>query len=104
MRNKIVAVIAFMMLLEGAAFANPWPTGVSYKQSNNVDLDYYSNQQNYTINSKHKAGNRVYSTSNNTSNIWYKESDTYKGQTLATTGVSDTTTTGQSVYSGWLSQ
>jgi hypothetical protein len=105
MFKKIAALIAFALTVQGVAYAEAWPANVNYKQSNKVGIDYYSDDQNFTINTKHEAGNRVYSTSNNTSNIFFKENDAWKGDTLAETSASDTTVTGQSTYgAGWTSQ
>lgn len=115
--KKITTVIAVMIALEGMACAGNIPTKTmggkdfTFKQSSNVSITYYTTNAattpavntDYVTNTKNGAGNRLYSSSNNTSNIWYKEDDTWKGKDVAGTGA-EMKTIGNSDYSGWSSQ
>ena len=47
-------------------------------------MDYNANSVDYAIAAKHYSGNRIYYTTNNTSNIYYVEDDAYKGTTAVT--------------------
>ena len=102
--KKIILTIAALVALEGLALAG---TGVpaapfSFKPSNNVSVYYATDQANasgqaYLVNTRHSAGDRVYSSTNATSNIWYK--------TATASGVgAEGLAAGESVYSGWSSQ
>lgn len=58
-----------------------------YGLSNRVYLDYSTdttNYQDYRLGCKHLSGNREFYTTNQTSKIYYHESDTYKGSTALT--------------------
>ena len=54
-----------------------------YGLSNNVWMDYTvgNNYQDYALGDKHRSGNREYFTTNQTTLIYYYESDDYKGDT-----------------------
>ena len=114
MYKKLLSLVAFALLIEGAAFAGNIPTTTAggaqftFKASNNVGMDYIVDSttaaQAYTINAKNVAGNRVFSSSNNTSNIWYKEDNAWKGKPVTDSAVTKSTTAGDSTYSGWSSQ
>lgn len=112
MTKKIVFSIALLLLAQGMAFAAAsaknatelQTTGIKFTPSNNVKVFYFSDTQNYTINSKHKAGDRQYSTSNKTSNIWYTTATAGSEISASTT---PTTTTGADAAdygSGWTAQ
>jgi len=98
--KKFIAVIAVMIAFEGMAFAAgkiPATTmggkAFTFKPSSNVDVTYYTNNAganatgtintNYVANTKNQSGNRLFSSSNNTSNLWYQEKDTWKGGKIA---------------------
>lgn len=100
--KKFIAVIAVMVAFEGMAFAaGKIPTttmggkAFTFKPSSNVDVTYYTTNAgtstagtvntNYVANSKNKSGNRLFSSSNNTSNLWYLEDDAWKGKDVAGT-------------------
>lgn len=78
----------------------------TFKPSNNVTTTYYvdaaTSAQNYTVNAKNTAGNRAYSSSNMTSNIWFQENDAWKGKIVS--DAAEVTDAGESTYSGWSSQ
>jgi hypothetical protein len=59
------------------------PTSCSYGLSHNVYMDYTpgNSNQDYALGRKHRGGNREFYTTNMTSNIFYYESDDYKGAT-----------------------
>jgi len=109
MYKKIIAIAAFVLAMNGIAFAaGKIPSGgtFTFKPSTNVDMTYHvdlaGNAQAYTANSKNTAGNRVFSSSNATSNIWYKEDTAWKGKDIANSA--EMATPGESTYSGWSSQ
>jgi hypothetical protein len=62
------------------------PAPATYGLSNKVYLDYNAAtlQQNYKLGCKHLGGNREFYTTNNTSQIFFWESDSYKGSTVLT--------------------
>lgn len=111
MMKKICAAAALLLAMQGLAYATlsggPLSsTGISFTPSNNVKVFYFSDGQNYTINAKHDAGDRKYSTSNKTSNIWWI-ADT-AGTALTASGV-PTTVTGETdaeyvALTGWSAQ
>jgi len=77
-------------------------TPFSFKGSNNVSITYYADTdpaQAYVANTKHTSGDRVNSSSNNTSNIWYQ-----KVEVTSAIADSEMTTPGESTYSGWTAQ
>lgn len=121
--KKIIAIIVLMIAFEGMAFATgKIPTTTmggkpfTFKPSSNVDISYYTTNAgtstagtvnvNYVANSKNTSGNRIYSTSNNTSNMWYKEDDAWKGKDVAgtTAALTDPAAAADTNYSGWSSQ
>lgn len=121
--KKIVAIVAVMMALEGMAFAAgkiPATTmggkTFTFKPSTNVDVAYYTTNgatstagtvnTNYVANTKNSSGNRIFSSSNNTSNIWFKENDSWKGTNVAGTSaaITDPAAAADTNYSGWSSQ
>ena len=59
------------------------PTSCTYGLSHNVYMDYTMGNlyQSYALGCKHRAGNREFYTTNNTSQIYYWEADSYKGAT-----------------------
>jgi hypothetical protein len=63
-----------------------------FSLSNKVHVDYVADSVDYAMGAKHFSGNRIYYTTNNTSNIYYLENDDYKG----TTGVLTIPDIGQS--------
>ena len=108
--KRVILTVASIIAFSGMAYAGGIPLAAgtfefTFKPSNNVGSSYFvdGNNQNYVANTKHEAGNRVYSSSNNTSNIFYLEDADYKGQTLDATGVEETTP-GESTYGTWTSQ
>ena len=81
----------------------------SFNPANNVIIDYFTLSANpkvdYTTAAKNTNGNRVYSTSNNTTSIWFQESNLWKGLDLDEDAIPDIqsymTSVGQSTYTGW---
>ncbi|BDV43136.1 hypothetical protein GURASL_20590 [Geotalea uraniireducens] len=124
--KKTVLVIGAIIALEGIAFAaGKIPTATmsgkafTLKPSSNVEVSYYTTNgttnaagtinTNYIANTKNISGNTVFSSSNNTSNIYYQENDDWKGKTLAESGVAmtDPTKTTDTDYAnagGWSSK
>jgi hypothetical protein len=105
--KKVLFVLAFVVALEGMSFAGTGAPAApfTFKQSNNVSIEYTvggtggtATAQSYIVNTKHAAGDKVYSTSNATSNIWFK---TVAVSLTASAGIQ---TAGESTYSGWSSQ
>jgi hypothetical protein len=47
-------------------------------------MAYSANSVDYGLAAKHYSGNRIFYTTNNTSNIFYVEQDSYKGTTGVT--------------------
>lgn len=57
----------------------------SYGLSNNVVMSYsQSLGQDYALGDKHQSGNREFLTTNQTTNIYYNESNDYKGKSTLT--------------------
>ena len=120
MKKRILVAVTLVIMSAAGAYAAG--TGIpaftdaaqskafTFKPSNNVTFYYNvdgsggSTAQNYIVNTKNAAGNRIFSSSNNSSNIWYKESDTYKGKTIADVNSDIMTTVGESTYGNWSSQ
>lgn len=117
MKNKIIASLSFLLLVAGTAFAGTTPLNTkdgdtsspfTFKQSNNVTIAYAvggtTSAQKYAAASKNKAGDKFFSTSNDNSNIYFKQDTTYIGldatNTVATTAVG----TGVLTSTGWTSQ
>ena len=111
MMKKILAAAALLLAMQGLAYATMSggalsSTGISFTPSNNVKVFYFSDGQNYTINSKHDAGDRKYSTSNKTSNIWWISAT---AGTALTASDTPTTVTGETdagyvAATGWSAQ
>lgn len=97
------AILAYTSLSFAANVDLTTVTGLTFRPSANVKVFYGKDtgSQNYVLNSKHKAGDRTYSTSNNTSAIWYNTAIAAGTDLTATGGI---TTPGESTYSGWSSQ
>lgn len=122
--KKIIVLAAAMLALQGIAFAGGIPTttmggkAFTFKQSTNVSVSYFTTNgstatagtvnTDYAVNTKNSSGNRVFTSTNNTSNIWYQEDDAWKGLTVTGTGVPSlgATDVGKSDFSGtdWKSQ
>ncbi|WP_306532701.1 hypothetical protein [Geobacter sp.] len=124
--KKFIAVIAVMIALEGMAFAaGKIPTttmggkAFTFKSSSNVDVTYYTTNAatntagtvntDYVANTKNTSGNRLFSSSNNTSNLWYQEDNDWKGKDVAgtTKAIADFSKGKDSDYDaagGWSSQ
>ena len=103
--KKTILVLSFIIAAASYSFAGTGaPTGgtFTFKVSNNVSVAYYTDAttkaQAYVANTTHSSGDRIYSSSNATSNIWYKV------VTVGTAATTGTTTAGESTYSGWSSQ
>ena len=95
----IVAFAGQAVALSGVAadFGTASQTGETmlYSLSNKVHMDYNANSVDYGLAAKHFSGDRIFYTTNNTSNIFYLENDTYKGTTATTAPtVGATTITG----------
>lgn len=108
--KKAIFAVASIFVFSSLVYAGGIPVAsdtvkFTFKPSNNVGMTYFTddNKQNYVANSKHQAGNRLYSSSNNSSNIWFKESATYVGQAIAS-ATGTMTTPGESTYDSWSSQ
>ena len=122
MKKTLIISAAIIAVTAGTSFAaGKIPTTTigtkpfTFKQSSNVEISYWTTNGataapatpnvNYVANSKNASGNRVFSSSNNTSNVWYQENDAWKGSTIAATGkemktpASNTDTD----YAGWSS-
>ncbi|RQW84306.1 MAG: hypothetical protein EHM79_14210 [Geobacter sp.] len=99
--KRVILAAASIIALSGMAYAGNIPTDSSFtfKPSNNVGSSYFEDDQNYVANTKHAAGTRIYSSSNNTSNIWYKE--VTKASVVTD---NDVIAPGESLYDGWTSQ
>lgn len=104
--KKVIFAIATLMAFSSLAHAGGLPTvsTFTFKASANVSTSYFTdqNKQNYTVNTKHTAGNRTYSSSNTTSSVWYKEVAANVGKNLTDAG-NENSTPGESTYSGWTS-
>ncbi|MEI6207184.1 MAG: hypothetical protein WCP20_10400 [Desulfuromonadales bacterium] len=107
--KKTIIAIAGIVVLQGSAYAGTGVPGgqFTFRQSNNVSIYYDTSgtggtptAQDYVVNSVHFSGNRIYSTTNATSNIWYKTIAV--GSSASAAGV----TVGQSTYdvATWTSQ
>ena len=120
MYKKMIWAFALLLAMQGSAFAaltgvsivtvtvDPNSIAFSFTPANNVIIDYNTLTANpkvdYTTAAKNTNGNRVYSTSNNTTSIWFQESDDWKGVALTGTLTGITaymTSVGQSTYTGW---
>ena len=86
----ITMALAFVVIFSGTVFAatsygimtfGTTPETMTYGLSHNVYMDYNGTSTDYALGVKHKSGNREYYTTNNTSNLYYKEDDDYKGDT-----------------------
>ena len=122
MYKKMIWAFALLLALQGSAYAtltgvsiiteilDPNSIVFSFNPANNVIIDYYTvltanPKVNYTTASKNTNGNRVYSTSNNTTSIWFQESDDWKGLDLQLKAIPNIklymSDVGQSTYTGW---
>ena len=116
MKNKtMIAVLSLLMVLAfcvpamAGDLANLYGhidvggSGASYDLSNNVYMDYSNdvptNAQYYGLSAVHSGGNRMYSTTSETSVIWWKTVD--KGNSNPD-NITETWTSGQFV-SPWAS-
>ena len=98
MKKLLIAMMALTLVMASAVpvFAVAATSGVitlgnaggtyensEYGLSNNVWMTYSmgNNYQDYALADKHRSGNREYQTTNNTTLIYYFESDDYKGNT-----------------------
>ena len=103
-KSILVAVVA-VLAVGGLAFGGALPsnTNFTYSPANNVYVDYVADtgKMNFTISTKNHAGDRVYSTSNNTTAIWFQQNTAqWRGTTLASTNIAPTVA-GLSNYTGW---
>lgn len=104
MRMKIVISAAILvMAMGGMAFADSLPDtsdSFKYSLSSDVTFSYFTdgtagNSVHYVMNSKNKAGNRLFSSTDVTSKIFYKEDDTnYPGKDMVDMGSYDMDTPG----------
>nr|6VK9_1 Chain 1, Geopilin domain 2 protein [Geobacter sulfurreducens]6VK9_3 Chain 3, Geopilin domain 2 protein [Geobacter sulfurreducens]6VK9_5 Chain 5, Geopilin domain 2 protein [Geobacter sulfurreducens]6VK9_B Chain B, Geopilin domain 2 protein [Geobacter sulfurreducens]6VK9_D Chain D, Geopilin domain 2 protein [Geobacter sulfurreducens]6VK9_F Chain F, Geopilin domain 2 protein [Geobacter sulfurreducens]6VK9_H Chain H, Geopilin domain 2 protein [Geobacter sulfurreducens]6VK9_J Chain J, Geopilin len=90
----------------------------TFKPSTNVSVSYFTTNgatstagtvnTDYAVNTKNSSGNRVFTSTNNTSNIWYIENDAWKGKAVSDSDVTalGTGDVGKSDFSGteWKSQ
>lgn len=120
--KKVIALIAALAAMPAMAFAGNIPTKTmgdkdfTFKPSTNVSVSYFTTggtstgvvNTDYAVNTKNSSGNRVFTSTNNTSNIWYIEKDEWKGKTVSDSGVTalGTGDVGKSDFSGteWKSQ
>lgn len=100
---SLAVVLAFASIASAATSDISAVTGITFKPSSNVIVMYASDtgKQNYVLDSKHTAGDKTFSTSNNTSTVWF--TDTIAAGTALTAGAG-MQTPGESTYSGWSSQ
>lgn len=123
--KKIITIVATLLAMQGIAVAEggiPTKTmggkDFTFKPSTNVSVSYFTTNgatstagtvnTDYAVNTKNSSGNRVFTSTNNTSNIWYIEKDEWKGKTVSDSGVTalGTGDVGKSDFSGteWKSQ
>jgi len=121
--KKIITIVATLLAMQGIAVAEggiPTKTmgdkAFTFKPSTNVSVSYFTTggtstgvvNTDYAVNTKNSSGNRVFTSTNNTSNIWYIEKDEWKGKTVSDSGVTalGTVDVGKSDFSGteWKSQ
>ncbi len=109
MLKKLIAITALSIAVQGVAFAGTLPTNLTFKPSANVGIDYGTSgtagtatAQDYYIVTKHSSGDRIYASSNATSNIYFKRDDAWKGKTIAeiTSGYT-APGAGESTFTGW---
>ncbi|MFP3871214.1 MAG: hypothetical protein ACLFVT_10105 [Syntrophobacteria bacterium] len=98
MKKLMIAIMALTLLMAFSLPANAVTDGEQndnvitfgtsnteeYGLSNNVYMDYdvgSTNNQDFALGDKHMSGNREYYTTNQTTLIYYFESDDYKGKT-----------------------
>jgi len=116
MLRKIVAVVVIITALEGVALAatvmittltGSASGSFNFKPSKDVVMVYLNDgatsPQAYTLSAKHTSGDRLYSASNISPNIWYKTDATTlaAGTALTTSTTGLPTVAGESVYTGW---
>lgn len=99
---SIAVVVAFASIASaGTNVLLTTVTTLTFKPSANVVVFYQTDagKQNYCLNSKHNAGDKIYSSTNTTSALWYKTAVAGTAAT-ASDGI---TNPGESTYSGWSS-
>ena len=118
--KKIIALTVITLAVAGTAFAGGIPSttmggkAFTFKQSSNVGIVYDTDggtatgviNVNYALNTKNQSGNRVFSSSNQTSNVWYQEDDAWKGKAITDSAVTKVATPGSAAdanYTGWSS-
>ena len=109
MLKKLIAIAAVSIAAQGVAFAGALPTGLTFKPSANVGTDYATSgtagtatAQDYYIVTKHSSGDRIFASSNATSNIYFKKDDAWKGKALSDNPANYTApTAGESTFTGW---
>jgi len=111
MFKKIVFTVASLLAMQGLAMAASTQSGkaleaigVKFTPSNNVKTFYFSDAQNYTVNAKHTAGDRQYSTSNKVSNIYYTAVASGTDITAASTPTTITGAESSAYGAGWTAQ
>lgn len=121
--KKIITIVATLLAMQGIAVAEggiPTKTmgdkAFTFKPSTNVSVSYFTTggtstgvvNTDYAVNTKNSSGNRVFTSTNNTSNIWYIENDAWKGKAVSDSDVTalGTGDVGKSDFSGteWKSQ
>lgn len=123
--KKIITIVAMLLAMQGIAIAaGNIPTTTmggkdfTFKPSTNVSVSYFTTNgatstagtvnTDYAVNTKNSSGNRVFTSTNNTSNIWYIENDAWKGKAVSDSDVTalGTGDVGKSDFSGteWKSQ
>lgn len=121
--KKIIAIVAAVLAVQGIAIAGGIPTttmggkSFTFNPSTNVSVSYFTTNgstatgvtnTDYAVNTKNSSGNRAFTSTNNTSNIWYIENDDWKGKPITDSSVTalGTGDIGKSDFSGtdWKSQ
>ena len=98
---SIAVVVAFASIASAGNVLLTTVTTLTFKPSAHVVVFYQTDtgKQNYCLNSKHDAGDKIYSSTNTTSALWYK---TAVAGTAAT-AEDGITNPGESTYTGWSS-
>lgn len=116
MKHKIILVLSFVIFGAVTAFAGGVPefsdtakeTKFTFIPSNNVSVAYTTDAdegQIYALGTKQKAGNRFYISSNDNSNIFYKEDADYIGSDVTHTDMATAVPeSGKLVSTDWKSQ
>jgi hypothetical protein len=100
MKKALVSIFALSLMMAFVATASADTANVkgvilfgssgsvpcSYGLSNNVVMSYDEGNsgQDYSLGDKHQSGNREFFTTNQSTNIYYFESNTYKGLSTLT--------------------